>query len=288
MSSRRRGLLVFALAAGLLAADGSAQAAPSRQGAAAGQKAGAKGQKNQPAAQAKDARPWSVRMSKDAPHTFTVKAKEASLSEITGEFSKLLKVPVTLSPLLARQRVTLDFGGMNLEGALRLLAPQAYVDYVAGGGEPQPRPLAIYLQGMNEKPPALTATVRGGSEAILFEGDTEEGLDETDAERKEKEEQLRVTFAQNQLSVRARKQPLTVVLFRIASEVGVPLDLRWESRDVIDVEFDNYSIEQAVRTLSPGALLYYRMDLQSFHAQPLRLALVSPTAAVSPAQPTQP
>ena len=63
----------------------------------------------------------------------------------------LLKVPVTLSPLLAKQTISLDFSGMNLEGALRLLAPQAYIDYVAGGDDMQAKPLAIYLQGYNEE-----------------------------------------------------------------------------------------------------------------------------------------
>ena len=46
---------------------------------------------------------WSVRMSKAAPHTFTVKAADARLSEIAGEISRLLKVPVALSPLLEKQ-----------------------------------------------------------------------------------------------------------------------------------------------------------------------------------------
>jgi len=215
-------------------------------------------------------------MSKEAPHTFSVKAKDARLSEVAAELSRLLKVPVTLSPLLQKQTITLDFSGMNLEGALRLLAPQAFVDYVAVGQSAQAQPLAVYLQGANEPQPSLTATVTGNSEAILIEGNTEDGTEE--AEKKEEEEPLRVTFAQNQLSVVARKQPLTVVLFKIASEIGVPFELRWESPEMVDLEFTNYSVEQAVRTLSPGVRLYYRLDLQSFAVQPLRLALVAPTA----------
>lgn len=268
----KRPLAVCLVAAALLAPSPAA----GQQGAA--EQGGAKG----PVAQARDAKPWSVRMSQAAPHTFTVKAKEARLAEVAGEFSRLLKVPVTLSPLLEKQRVSLDFSGMNLEGALRLLAPQAYIDYVAGGDDLQPRPLAIYLQGYNERPPSLTATVKGNSEAVLIEGDTEEGVgDEETRKKREAENPLRVTFAQRQLSVRARKQPLTVVLFKIASEIGVPFELRWESPDLVDVEFDNYSIEQAVRTLSPAVRLYYRMDLQSFDVQPLRLALVAPTSGKS-------
>ena len=276
----RRALLVSGLAAVLLAAPLSLTAAPRQQGAAAGQKPPAAGRKTPtPAAQAKDARPFSVRMSKDEPHTFTVKAKEARLSEVAAEFSKLVKAPVLLSPVMEKQRVTLDFSGINLEGALRMLAPHVYVDYVAGGDLAQPTPLAVYLQGLNEQPPAATATVKGNSEAILIEGDTEEGVgDEEERRKKEEEEPLLITFAQNQLSVRARKQPLTVVLFKIATEIGVPFELKWESPELVDVEFTNYSIEQAVRTLSPAVRLYYRMDLQSFDVQPLRLALVAPTS----------
>ena len=274
MTQFKNGWALHALAVCLLTAALVAPAAAGQQGTAA--QGGAK----PPAAPARDAaKPWSVRMSKAAPHTFTVKAKDAKLSEISAELSKLLKVPVTLSPLMAKQNVTIEFSGMNLEGTLRMLAPQPYVDYVAGGEDsPQPKALAVYLQGMNERPPALTATVKGSSEAILIEGDTEEGVGDEEARKKrEAEDPLRVTFAQNQLSIRARKQPLTVVLFRIATEIGVPFEMRWESPELVDVEFNNYSIDQAVRTLSPAVRLYYRIDLQTFHVQPLRLALLAPT-----------
>jgi hypothetical protein len=218
---------------------------------------------------------WSVRMSRAAPHTFTVKAREARLADITGEISRLVKVPVSLSPLVEKQKVTLDFGGLNLEATLRMLAPQAFVDYVQGGDDPeQPKPLAVYLQGMNERPPSLTASVRGSSEAVVIEGNTE---DDADGQSQKKEaEPLKVTFANNQLSVRARKQPLSVVLFKIANEVGVPFEMRYESPAVVDVEFSNYSLEQALKSLSPEVRFYYRLDLVTFQAQPLRLLLVAP------------
>ena len=218
---------------------------------------------------------WSVRMSRAAPHTFTVKARDARPADIAGEISRLVKAPVSLSPLVERQKVTLDFGGLNLEATLRMLAPQSYVDYVTGGDDPeQPRPMAIYLQGMNERPPSLTAAVRGSSEAVLIEGNTE---DDTDAQaRKKEEDPLKVTFANNLLSVSAHKQPLSVVLFKVANEIGVPFELRYESPEVIDVEFSNYSLEQAVKSLSPGIRFYYRLDLQTFQAQPLRMVLSPP------------
>jgi hypothetical protein len=271
----RRIVAQFCLSAALLA---SAATVYGRQAAQPpGGSGGSKKQTTTAAAAAKK-ETWSVKMSKAAPYTFTIKAKDTPLSTITGEISKLVKTPVSLSPLMAQQRVTLDFGGMNLEGTLRMLAPQPYVDYVAGGTDPdQPKPLAIYLHGMNERPPALTATVRGSSEAILIEGDTEDGVgDEEERKRREEAEPLKVSFGQNQLSVRAKKQPLTVVLYRIASEIGVPFELRYESPEVIDVEFTNYTLDQAVRSLSPHVRLYYRIDLQTFQTQPLRLALISP------------
>lgn len=240
------------------------------------------GAEQKPAAPAQSAakpaaKTWSVRMSKSAPHTFTMKAKESPLSEVAAELAKLTKAPVMLSPIMAKQKVTLDFAGLNLEATLRMLAPQGYIDYVAGDeGVNEPKPLALYLQGVNERPPATTAAVTGISQAILIEGDTEEGTDSEVQRKREAEDPLRVSWANNQLSVRARKQPLTVVLFKIANEVGMPFEMRYESPELVDIEFQNYPLDQALRALSPGVRFYYRVDLQTFQVQPLRLALLSP------------
>jgi hypothetical protein len=269
----RAGKALFAVALGLLflsAAPGAAaqpqEAKPAPAPAASAQKPPA-GQKN-----------WSVRMSKTAPHTFTVKAKEASLSEITTELGSLLKIPFHLSPVMAKQRVSVDFAGLTLDAALRSLAPHPYIDYVAGGDDGNPRPLAVYLHAINEPAPSLTATVQGGSEAILFEGDTEEGVGDAEAQRKREEESpLRVAYTHNQLTVKARKQPLTVVLYKVASEMGIPFDMRWEPSNLVDIDISSYPLEQAARTISPGVRLYYRLDAVTYQLLPLRLALVQPT-----------
>jgi hypothetical protein len=249
------------------------------------QKAGAPAQKGAAAAAANapaQGHPsWSVKMSKAAPHTFTVKAAGARLTEVAAEISRLAKVPVTLSPLMQKQRVTLDFGGLDLDATLRMLAPQPVVDYEAGGEDPRPKALAVYLQALNEPAPAPGPEMRGNAQAIMIEGDTEEGTEAAAERKKQEEEALEVSYTNQQLSVRARKQPLTVVLFRVASEVGVPLDMRYASPQVIDVEFNNYPLDQAVRSLSPEVRLYYRQDLQTLLIKPLRLALVSPSAAKS-------
>jgi hypothetical protein len=278
---RRRPTAVSCLTLVLLFSPAAALARQEAAGPAAARRPAPQAPQPQTPADGKAAvKAWSVQMSKAAPHTFTVKAKDARLAEVAGEISRLLKVPVTLTPLMEKQRVTLDFGGLNLEATLRMLAPQPYVDYVLGGDDPdQPKPLAVYLQGANERPPSQTASVRGSSEAILIEGDTEEGTD-GQAQKKE-EDPLKVTYANNQLSVRAHKQPLSVVLFKIANEIGVPFELRYESPEVIDVEFSNYTLEQALRSLSPEVRFYYRLDLQTFQAQPLRMALVAPASLKS-------
>ncbi len=271
--------LVLVLAAGSIAAaqqKGGPEANKGGKAAAGAAKAPA------PAGQAKGKSQWSVRMSKNSPRTFTVKAKDAPLGEITGEFAKLLKIPFALSPVMAKQRVTVDFSAMNLEAALRLLAPHPYIDYVAGGEDSmEPKPLAVYLHAMNERAPSATATVKGSSEAMLIEGNTEEGTDGEIVQKKEDEDPLKVTFAGSYLSVRAKKQPLSIVLFKVANEVGVPFEMRYDTTEVIDVDFSNYSLDQAVRTLSPYVRFYYRADLQTFEIQPLRIALVAPASGRS-------
>lgn len=253
-----------------------AAAAGAEKGARQDAKAGAAGEG------AKEKRAWTLRMSKEAPTTFTLKAKEARLGEIVEEMGRLLKTQVFVSPLLAKQQVSLEFSGMPLEAVLRMFAPQAYVDYEVGGEQQQPRALAVYLQALNEPPPSTTQVVKGTSEAVLIEGDTEEGTGDEEAQKKRDEENpLKVSYTRNNLSVRARKQPLTVVLFKIAGELGIPFELRHESREVVDVDFTNYTVEQAVRGLSPAVRLFYRMDLQTYDVQPLRIVLAAPAAAKS-------
>lgn len=228
---------------------------------------------------AREKRPWTLKMSKEAPTTFSLKSKDARLGEIVEEMGRLLNTKVFVSPLLAKQPVTLEFSGMPTEAVLRMLAPQVYVDYEVGGEQQQPKPLAFYLQGLNERPPSTTEVVKGTSEAVLIEGDTEEGTGDEEAQKKRDEENpLKVTYARNQLSVRARKQPLTIVLFKIAGELGIPFELRYESPELVDVDFNNYTVEQAIRGLSPTVRLFYRTDLQTYDVQPLRLVLAAPAA----------
>lgn len=239
-----------------------------------------------PAATAKQSpakKDFTLSVSKAAPHTFKLRAKKALLTDVTDELSRRLKLPIRLSPLMAKQYVeNLDISGLNLEATLRMLAPHPYVDYVAGGEDfGQPKPLAVYLYAMNERPPSLNETVKNNVSALLIEGDTEEGTEEYEKRKREKPEPLAVTFTNNRLSVRAEKQPLSVVLFKIANELGIPFELQSDTTEIVDLEFNGYTVDQAMRALSPSVRLYYRSDLLNFETYPIRIALAPP------AQPAQ-
>jgi hypothetical protein len=230
-----------------------------------------------PAAANKESKPvWSVKVTKRAPISLSLSAKNGRLTEIAAEISTRLKTPVILTPLMQQQTVTQEFEALPLEGALRLLAPQVYIDYeLSSDGSKQPKVIGIYLQAMNEPPPAEAAVVKGDSEAILIEGNTEDGLDATNVQDEEKQP-LHVSVEKNQISVRARKQPLTAVLYEIASKVDIPFEMKYESTELVDVDFNNYTMEQAVRTLSPNIRLYQRTNLTNYEVRPLRLVLVPP------------
>jgi hypothetical protein len=228
------------------------------------------------AAASNEKKPWSMKVSKKAPVSLTLSSKNGRLTEIAAEISQRLKTPVILTPLMQQQNISQEFEGLPLEGALRLLAPQVYIDYeLSSDGSSQPKVVGIYLQGMNEPPPAESAVVKGDSQAILIEGNTEDGLDESTA-KDEAKQPLHVAVEKNQISVRARKQPLTAVLYEIASKVDIPFEMKYESNELVDVDFNNYTMEQAVRTLSPNIRLYQRTNLTNYEVRPLRLVLVPP------------
>ncbi len=108
---------------------------------------------------------------------------------------------------------------------------------------------------------------------MLIEGDTEEGTEEYERRRKEMAEPLRITFQNNRLSVHAERQPLSVVLYKVASELGVPFELGSDTGEVVDTDFKDYTFEQAMRTLSPSVRFFYRADLLNFELYPIRIAL---------------
>jgi CHAT domain-containing protein len=117
---------------------------------------------------------------------------------------------------------------------------------------------------------------------MLIEGNTEDGVEpQTDEEKKRLEEQpLRVRYENTFLTVKAKQQPLAVVLLKIGEELGVPVDIQNERLDPVDVDISKLSIEDAVRQLSPNIKLYYRADLTRAEKRALRIVLAEPVKTV--------
>lgn len=197
------------------------------------------------------------------------------MTDIATELARQLEVPVKVSPELKEEKVSVDVKGLNLEGLLRFFAGRQYVDYLVGGDDlGYPRVLAVYLYGINEEPPLLNETVKTGAYSFLVEGHTEEGTEEY--EKRKKLDPLQIVFKNNRLSVIAEKQPLSVVVARVANEMGVPFDLRTDSNTLVDVNFKGYTIDQAMRALSPYVKLYYRLNLLDFEKSAIQIVLDGP------------
>jgi hypothetical protein len=277
----------------LVACSGSAGTAAARQQPAPGKPAAqppAEARRPAPAqggvaAKPKGAATWSLKVSKGVPAQISLKAKDSPLAEIAAELSRKLDAPVFLSRVMQQQRVTQDFTDIPLEGAVRILAPQPYIDYeISGDPASQPRPIGVYLHALNEEPPDPSAVVKGESESLLIQGHTEEGTEAYEKAREKEDLPLRVKVEKNTLTVKARKQPLIAVLAEIANKVDIPFEMKYESGELVDVDFSSYTIDQAVRSLAPNIRLYMRTDLSSYENRPLRLVLVAPAGAQQPAR----
>ena len=221
----------------------------------------------------KPQKPFTLSVTTDQVIGITLKAQDARLKEIAAELSKRLKIPVAVSPIMEKHLVTTNFGDLVLEPAMQMLAPQVYIDYeVDTTPGVNQRPLAIYLQGYNERPPSESAVVRGNSDVMVIEGNTED----TPPETSEAEQELKVTYEKGELSVKAKKEPLIVVLYGIANELGIPLEVKNEVTDLITVNITKTSVESTLQQLGPNIRLYLRADLQLQERRPLRLVLVGP------------
>jgi len=166
-----------------------------------------------------------------------------------------------------------NFSDLVLEPAMQQLAPQVFIDYeVDMAPGKTPRPLGIYLQGYNEAAPADNAVVHGNSDVMIIEGDTEDTGEEKDKD--DKDQELKVNYEKGELSVIARKQPLVVVLYAVANELGIPLQVTDEIVEPISVNIQKASVEAALQQLSQNIRLYLRANLMTQERRPLRIVLV--------------
>ena len=223
--------------------------------------------------------PYVVKIKTRPLLNISIKAEKAKMSEVAQELSKKLKVPIFLGPERENELLTLEFSELTLEPALQLLSPTVYVDYEidTGSGVP-PKALAAYLFDANQGEPPLTAVVNGSTQSVLIEGNTEDGVEPAnDDEKKKLEEQpLRIAFRDSLLTVKAKKQPLTLVLLKIGEELGIPVDIQQQSDAVVDADISKLPVEDAVRQLSPHIRLFLRADLTRAERRALRLVLAEP------------
>ncbi|HEY6804531.1 MAG TPA: hypothetical protein VI306_13220 [Pyrinomonadaceae bacterium] len=219
--------------------------------------------------------------------SISLKAEKAKLTDIAAELARRLKTEVFVSPKLENEVVSLEFSGLTLEPAMQLMSPATYIDYEidTSSGMP-PKALGIYLYDTTTGEPPISAVVKSTSQSLLVEGDTEEGIEpRTEADKQRLEEQpLKIQFQNNSLSVKAKKQPLSLVLLKIGEELGIPVDIQYEAPDVIDTEISKLSVEDTIRKLSPNIRLFLRADLLHAERRALRLVLADPAKAAQQGQ----
>ena len=217
---------------------------------------------------------FSLRIS-SADLLVTLKADNTPLANIAGELSRRLQVPVHLGASVAKLEVTTDFKRMMLEPALHVLAPAVYVDYeVKYAPGQQPRAVGIYLGGYADPAPGVNHTINKTTQVFMLEGNTESDTNSESTGAAEKD-QLVVSYEADALTIKARRQPLSLVLSRVATELGIPLDIRELSDEIVDVDLDKLPLEEAVARIGPNVRLYVRADLQRDRRTPLRIVLLA-------------
>jgi len=216
--------------------------------------------------------PYSVSVTSEGTPFMTLTARDAKLSDVAAEVEKRLKAKVIVAPSLKDARVTVQIAGTPIEAAMLALAPRVFVDYELRR-DAQPVAVGIYLLGLEDPEPAVSAVVQGNSQGLMVSGNTE------DTGEPPKDAPLRITYARGRLSVFAKEQPMIAVVMAIADEIGVPAEIKYPSREVISTDIkESPMIDDVLFGLSDAVRVYVRADANRLEKRLLRVVVVGPSA----------
>jgi hypothetical protein len=114
---------------------------------------------------------------------------------------------------------------------------------------------------------------RGTSQGLLIEGNTE------DVPKAPADDPLVVTGDKNLLSITSKKQPLSVVAMAISDVAGVPVDLRYDANELVELDVRNVRPEDVIPRLSPNVRLYVRVDASRQERTLIRMVIAPPSDA---------
>jgi hypothetical protein len=217
------------------------------------------------AAAAQTARPFTVNVTmKDGAIDVALKAEDAPLPELAADLGKRLRANVTVGPALRQERVSAEFRDSALEPVLTSMAARVLVDYEIRRETP-PIPRDIYLLGNGDPEPTLNTSPRAVSTGLLISGNTE------DPTVTPADDPLLITGDRQQLSVAVRQQPLATVIRAAADVLGVPVDIRYDAAELIDLDVKNATPEDALTRLSPNVRVIVRVDANTSERTLVRL-----------------
>ena len=215
--------------------------------------------------------PYTLSVTKEGTTFVSLTAQDAKLPDIAADLARRLNAKVIVAPSLKDNKVTVQIAGTPLEPAMLSLAPRVYIDYELRK-DAQPRPLGIYLLDLGDAEPAVSAVVQGMSQGLFVSGNTE------DTGQPPKDAPLRITYDKGRLAVFAKEQPLMAVVLSIAEELGVPAEVKHETREVISTDIKDSNPEDALVGLSENVRVYVRANANGLERRLLRVVLVGPAA----------
>lgn len=217
---------------------------------------------------------WKLEITDSQPVLVSLRAEQASVSEIAAALGRKLGATVTVSPALRDHPVTCEVVGLTPEQVFRLLAPQTVIDYSIGGEAAAHRKyLAIHLQSFNETPPE--PTLHASASAASAEGGFDDDTDAATEKEESADAPLRVAYKNERLSVRARRQSLSAVLGAIATRTKVICELQGSADEEVDLNFNDYALEDAAGALSHRVRFYLRTNLHTMETRLWRIVLAA-------------